>query len=389
MPRIGELVRSLWCGSLQSPPEFGVVARYGGPHSGTMRDLDLGQLACRATAVARRTDRDATVEGLRRLDGGVSSLTYAATLTDERGAQPIVLKVAPPGLAPVRNRDVLRQARVLDLLASLPGFPVPAVLFRDGGAPPAIPPLFAMQLRRGDSYEPALDVCDAPPGPAVAAERMRVAARALARLQAASPRALGLGDEPSVSAGDELERWRRLFYTVDADIGVGHEKLHARLARHVPQSTAARLLHGDFRLANMLFVGSDLEAVIDWEIWSVGDPRCDLAWLLMHADPAHVFYERRSAADLAAGSALPSRAALIEEYVAVRMNHGSAAAEVKAATVGLSWFLGICFYKTASTIAVIYKRDRKRLDPDPKLHVAAGHLDAVLEAGHRALDGLT
>ncbi|WP_207634256.1 phosphotransferase [Candidatus Frankia alpina] len=64
--------------------------------------------------------------------------------------------------------------------------------------------------------------------------------------------------------------------------GPGHEKLHERLAGSVPAGVEPRVLHGDFRLANMLFSGATLEAVIDWEIWSVGDPRSDLAWLLMH-----------------------------------------------------------------------------------------------------------
>ncbi|MGH3494261.1 MAG: phosphotransferase family protein, partial [Sciscionella sp.] len=246
-----------------------------------MRDLEPGELIRRVTTVARRTSPGAVVDGLRRLEGGVSSLTYAATLTDALGDRPIVLKVAPPGLAPVRNRNVLRQARVLGGLADLPGFPVPAVLFQDVGEPPEVPPLFAMELCPGDSYEPMLDVSDSPPAPDVAGERMRVAARALARLHTVAPRTLGLGDEPVSPVREELDRWARLFATVDPDIGVGHEKLHARLAQRVPEDIAAQLLHGDYRVANMLFTGPKLEAVIDWEIWSVGDPRSDLAWLLM------------------------------------------------------------------------------------------------------------
>ena len=103
----------------------------------------------------------------------------------------------------------------------------------------------------------------------------------------------------------------------------------------------------------------------------------------MHADPAHVFHEDRSAADVAAGSLVPSQAELLAEYAEARRALGATVAEVEAATTGLAWFLGVCHYKMASTIAVIYKRDRKRPDPDPKLATAARHLDAVLEAGHR------
>lgn len=354
-----------------------------------MRELDPGDLIQRATAAARRTTPSAQVRGLRALEGGVSSLTYASELGDGVGSQPIVIKVAPPDLEPVRNRDVLRQARVLKHLDSMDGFPVPKVLFEDAGDPPGVPPLFAMELAPGDSYEPQLDVSQAPPAPEVAGERMRVAARALARLQHPTPESLGVGDEPISPVTEELDRWQRLFETVDADIGVGHEKLYARLAERTPAGIEPRLLHGDYRLANMLFTGVTLEAVIDWEIWSVGDPRSDLAWLLMHAESAHVFHENRSAADVASSSALPTQQQLVEEYAAARIALGAPPDQVQAATSELQWFLGVCYYKTASTIAVIWKRERKRAQPDPKLAVAARHLSGVLQAGHRVLDSLS
>jgi aminoglycoside phosphotransferase (APT) family kinase protein len=353
-----------------------------------MRDLDPDHLLRRATLAARRCAPGATLTGLRRLEGGVSSLTYASTLTDALGERPVVLKVAPPGLEPVRNRDVLRQAGVLRKLADLPGFPVPGVIFEDAGEPPEEPPLFAMELRPGDSYEPLLDVSDHPPAPDVVAERMRVAARALARLQSKTTEALGLDTEPVSPVREELDRWRRLFATVDPDIAAGHEKLYARLAEEVPDGVSPRVLHGDYRVANMLFTGPRLEGVIDWEIWSVGDPRSDLAWLLMHVAPAQVFHEDRSPADVAAGSQMPSQAELLAEYAAARRALGASDDEVHEATTDLAWFLGVCYYKTASTIAVIYKRECKRPEPDPKLVVAARHLGAVLEAGHRVLDRL-
>jgi aminoglycoside phosphotransferase (APT) family kinase protein len=184
---------------------------------------------------------------------------------------------------------------------------------------------------------------------------------------------------------EELGRWERLFVTVDADLAPGHEKLLARLAERIPADGPPTLLHGDYRLANMLFVGPELEAVIDWEIWSVGDPRSDLAWLLMHAQPGHIFHEDRSPADRAAGSELPTSNELVEEYVSARAADGADDEAIVRVTDDLAWFLGLCYYKTASTTAVIVKRDRKRARPDPKLVVAARHLHEVLEAGHTAL----
>lgn len=301
----------------------------------------------------------AGIGGLRRLQGGVSSLTFAAT------GKPIVIKVAPPGLPPVKNRDVLRQARILRLLADT-GVPVPKVLFEDA----AMPPLFAMSFEPGQSYEPHLDVTADPPAPDTITARALAAARTLARLQAVPPPA----EEP-VSLREELDRWARLLATVDDDIAPGHQELHERLAGGIPDPVVPTLVHGDYRLANMLFTGERLRAIIDWEIWSVGDPRTDLGWLLMHTDPAHRFHEQRGEADEKAGTGMPGRERLLAEYLA-------AGGERPAA---LGWFLAYCHYKTAATIAVFVKRNRRRADPDPQLVTAAASLAGVIERGHAVL----
>lgn len=346
-------------------------------------------IAERVTAVARDSWPGAVVDDVRRLEGGVSSLTYAARLAvpGERPRE-IVLKVAPPGLEPVRNRDVLRQARVLDRLVGLDGFPVPAVLIRDAGSPTEVPPLFAMELRRGQAYEPMLDVSDQPPSAKEVLARERSLTRALAMLHSRTPAQLGVGDEPTTSAHEELTRWSRLLGTVDPDIAPGHEELAARLEARVPKDIAPRLVHGDYRAANMLFVGEHLEAVIDWEIWSVGDPRPDLAWVLMHTAPSHVFHLDRSPGDIEAGRLMPSAADLLEVYADAWRAQGSSESSLEESLRDLHWFLAVGHYKVLSTIAVIWKRERRRPEPDPKLVVAAERLDPVLDAGHAALDQL-
>lgn len=350
-----------------------------------MQELEPDLVLRRATDAARRTGVGGAVSDLRRLEGGVSSLTYAGTLATDGGDRPVVLKVAPPGLEPVRNRDVLRQARLIDSLHRA-GFTVPGVLFDDAGDPPGTPPLFAMELAPGESYEPLLDVAEHPPTAEIAAERMRVAVRALAQMHSYPLTTLGIAGEPVSPVTEELDRWRRLFATVDEDIAPGHEELAARLAERTPADAPPALLHGDYRVANMLFTGTTLQAVIDWEIWSVGDPRSDLAWVLMHAQPAQVFHEHRSAADVEAGRLVPTVAELVEEYAEARRRLGTPAELVDLLTRDLGWFLGVCYYKTASTIAVIWKRERKRDRPDPKLRVGAAHLQQVLAAGHDVLD---
>jgi aminoglycoside phosphotransferase (APT) family kinase protein len=350
-----------------------------------VHDLTVADVVDRTTTAFRRTDATATVHDLRRLEGGVSSLTYAAVVSGEHGDQPIVVKFAPPGLAPVRNRDVLRQATMLDRLADLDGFPVPRVLARDDGAPPSEPPMFAMELRPGDAYEPMLDVADQPPSAEDVCRRQHGAARALATLHSRSPESLGV-DESPIPVEEELERWARLFSTVDPDIAVGHERPYERLAARVPAGAPPVVVHGDYRASNMLFRGPDLEAVIDWEIWSVGDPRVDLVWLLIHTDPAHTFFDPRGPADLEAGRLMPSADELFDTYLRTRRELGATDVDLEPVQRDLDWFRGWANYKVASTVSVIHKRDRKRAVPDSKIATAAARIGEVLAAGHLALD---
>lgn len=299
-------------------------------------------------------------------------MTLAADLDlSEAPRQQIVLKVAPPGLAPVRNRDVLRQARILRSLEEA-GAVVPPVLFEDAGTPP----FFAMCRVRGDAYEPRLDVLDEPPPSEVVDARARTAARTLAALHSTDLASIGVADEPEVPIAAELDRWARLLSTVDPEICPGHAQLHQKLAAELPARCAhPTLVHGDYRLANMLFDGPELAAVIDWEIWSVGDPRIDLAWLLMHTDPVHAFVDSRDQANSAAGAGMPTAGELLAEYRAVR----------DVELPGMEWFLAHSFYKTASTIAALVKRNRKAAHPDRSLEIAARTLPELIERGHDVL----
>jgi aminoglycoside phosphotransferase (APT) family kinase protein len=336
-------------------------------------ELNIQELLDRAALAADARWPGASVTDIEPLHGGISSLTFSARLRMRTGPDArVVLKVAPPGLAPVRNRDVLRQAKVLRSLHRAPGVSVPEVLLED----PGTPPFFGMAYVDGQAYEPKKDVLADPPSPEVVDRRARAAARMLARLHQQDPQAVGLGDEPAIPLAQELERWARLFSTAGDDLRRHEAELHRQLAATVPEAVAPRVLHGDYRLGNMQFAGDRLAAIIDWEIWSVGDPRTDLAWLLTYTDPVQRFVEQRDAENQAAADAMPGRDTLLEEYLAVRRT------EVR----DLPWFLAYCYYKMASTTAVLVKQNRRRPRPDPALEIAASSLPAVIDRGQEMLE---
>jgi aminoglycoside phosphotransferase (APT) family kinase protein len=338
-------------------------------------ELNVHELLDRAALAADARWPGASLTDLAPLHGGISSLTFAARLTDGAGgARRVAVKVAPPGLPPVRNRDVLRQAKVLHALHGAEGVRVPEVLLEDAGSPP----FFVMSFVDGQAYDPKKDVSSTPPTPEVVDRRARAAAQMLGRLHEVEPAKVGLADEPVMSLAEELDRWARLFATTEDDLHHDEARLHQQLAASLPEAIAPRILHGDFRMGNMQYAGDHLAAIIDWEIWSVGDPRTDLAWLMAYTDPIQRFVEHRDAANQAAADAVPDKSEILAEYLAVR----------PIDTAELDWFLAYCYYKIASTTAAIAKRNRRRPDPDPGLLVAESWLGPVIDRGLEVLDGV-
>ena len=231
----------------------------------------------------------ARVQGIRPLTGGTSSLTFLVDLAGVDATEtPVVLKVAPPGLPPLRNRDVLRQARLQKAVQGGQGTRplAPDVLFADPGIPPEVPPFMAMNLVPGDCVEPVLCEPAERPGPGQVRARYFDAVTVLAQLHAIVPQEAGLGGEPVVELADEVDRWTRAFVTLPADMAGDYQRAAKALRASIPAPLSPAVNHGDFRLGNTLCQETRINAVIDWEIWSVGDPRIDLAWLTFFTDDA-------------------------------------------------------------------------------------------------------
>jgi aminoglycoside phosphotransferase (APT) family kinase protein len=212
------------------------------------------------------------------LPGGHSGITCLATvMLSAGGLERLVVKATPPGRPPVGRHDVLRQARILSLLTATGHVRVPEVLLQDDGDEP----YFVMRWHPGESVEPVLD-STRHLGPEIVEARALSAVEALAELHRAK-----VPDEPVLTPARELERWIPTMHTVDADLRAGSEAVEAALLGSVPPPAGPAIVHGDFRLANALCTGGSINVVIDWEIWSVGDPRVDLGWLTLFCDPAN------------------------------------------------------------------------------------------------------
>jgi len=319
-----------------------------------MAELDLEEL--------RRRLAGAGVTDINPLAGGASSLTFRGA----RAGRTVVIKVAPPGVEPVAHRDVLRQARIIKALAAT-RVPVPEVLWQDPGNPPHTPPLFVMSYVDGDAVEPLFDGY---PPTVDLAERYRNACRVMAALHSLSPIDLGLGGEPVIDPATEVRRWCETLQTVDASLVPDWQGVRDALLGCAPTGMAPSVVHGDFRLGNLLAVGARINAVIDWEIWSIGDPRIDAGWFLINCDPDT--YQRVPATTGMAPS--------ITELAPIYQQ------ELGHEVGDLAWFAALACFKSAATWSLIVKHNRRRRSPRAELEAMAATLPRLLGRARSIVD---
>ncbi len=316
-----------------------------------MSETELIEQLTERTARASQAWRPgARVVAIEPLTGGASSLTFTARFDGVPPAdEVVVLKVAPPGLPPVRNRDVLRQGTLMRALAGREGVLVPEVLFEDAGEPPEVSPFLAMNLVPGECLEPILEEEPDPRRAAQFEARAFDAARVLASMHRLDPAAIGLADEPVVTVTDEIARWVRAYETSPPHLQFNYPDVAEALYASVPPAAAAVVNHGDYRLGNTLCEGDRLTSVIDWEIWSVGDPRVDLTWFTFFCDDAG---HPSKVSDIPSG--MPSSAALRAAYV-------DAGGEDFP---DIEWFEALTLFKEASLTSLLIKRAERSTDPD-------------------------
>lgn len=218
----------------------------------------------------------ARVTDLKPMPGGHSGITLISTT--ESGERAVV-KVAAPGRPAVGRHDVLRQARVMQHVA--PYVPVPAVIATDETDNPVAIVSFAS----GVALEPAIDETGADLPAALVERRFDIATDLLATLHRTPVE--GLGDEEVSTPASELALFRRICAAGSEEFQSVGDAVGEALAQDVPEPWRVGLVHGDYRLGNIMFDGEIPRAIVDWEIWTLGDPRVDLGWLATFADVSH------------------------------------------------------------------------------------------------------
>ena len=214
---------------------------------------------------------------LSRLPGGQSNPTYRVDAASGRYA--VRRKPLGPLLASAHAVD--REHRLITALHPT-GFPVPApyALCADDTVIGAM--FYVMEFKEGRNLANG-QLPGLVPGERTAIYNAMI--DQLAALHAIDPAAVGLVDygKPGNYFGRQVDRWTRQYRASQTDDLPVVEKLIDYLSRTVPEQTRTSIIHGDYRIDNLIFAPDRPEviAIIDWELSTLGDPLADFAYLAM------------------------------------------------------------------------------------------------------------
>ncbi|MBF6422135.1 phosphotransferase family protein [Nocardia farcinica] len=302
--------------------------------------------------------------------GGKSNLTYE--IGD--GTTRWIVRRPPLGHVLATAHDMAREYRVMAPLRQTE-VPIPAMyaLCQDDSVIGA--PFYVMERIEGRPYRTAAELADLGP------ERTRAISAGLidtlATLHAVDPAAIGLADfgRPEGFLERQVRRWKKqLDASRTRELPLA-EELHALLAADVPAESAVGIVHGDYRLDNVLTDSRDrLVAVIDWEMATLGDPLTDLALMVVYGRLA----ARAGGAVVADATAAPGF--LSEDEIIARY---TARSERDMSRFG--FYLGLAAFKLAAILEGIHYRYLHGQTVGEGFDVIGSAIEPLLETGLTAV----
>ncbi|GHH75109.1 acyl-CoA dehydrogenase [Streptomyces sulfonofaciens] len=277
---------------------------------------------------------------VRLIEGGRSNLTYDVGDGHSRW----VVRRPPLGHVLATAHDMRREHRVISALRPTP-VPVPRTVLLCEDETVLGAPFYVMEHMPGTPYRTAGQLARL--GPARTRAVLLGLVDTLVDLHAVDPQAVGLGDfgRPEGFLDRQLRRWgKQLAASRSRDLP-GVDELQAALARALPHSPAPAVVHGDYRLDNVLIDEDDtLTAVLDWEMSTLGDPLTDLGLLVMYSTPLGLPHSPISTTAAAPGH--PDPAELVERY-AERSGRDVSA---------VGWYTAFAWFKLAVILEGIHYR---------------------------------
>jgi aminoglycoside phosphotransferase (APT) family kinase protein len=304
--------------------------------------------------------------------GGRSNLTYL--LTDGRDRW--VLRRPPLGHVLETAHDMGREHRLLAALSPT-DVPVPRPLLL---ADPTVigAPFYIMEFADGQVLRdrPQLERLDAAAATALADELVDV----LARLHRLDPEQVGLADlgRPAGYLERQLRRWGRQLESSHSRDLPELTRLAERLATQLPISQNFAIVHGDYRLDNVVVDAGrgHIVAVLDWEMATLGDPLADLASTVVWWDGMRGL-DSPVAAVPADVPGYPGSDHLVAAYDR----------QSRLELAALPWYLGFAFFKIAAIFEGIHFRSQQGLTIGEGFERLGDLVPPLVERGHAALGG--
>ena len=276
------------------------------------------------------------------IQGGRSNLTYSVT----DGSSAWVVRRPPLGHVLATAHDMSREHRVMAALADT-AVPVPRtrLLCQDEEVMGA--PFYVMDRVPGTVYRDPEQT-----------ERLSTAQRAdlswrlidvLADLHGIDPLQVGLGDfgRPDGFLERQVRRWRKqLAASLSREVS-GIDALAEQLCARVPRTHASGIVHGDYRLDNVLVSdGLGINAVLDWEMATLGDPLTDLGLLTVYWEGFSGIEQNPVAKGIGPEYGFPAARELLQRY-----------AERSGTDLsGMGWYIAFGFFKIAVILEGIHYR---------------------------------
>jgi aminoglycoside phosphotransferase (APT) family kinase protein len=327
--------------------------------------LDLGRLQVFLEAACPGEIADGTDRLTGSIvAGGKSNLTYVVS----DGHREWVVRRPPLGHVLATAHDMTREYRVMTALRAT-DVPVPRTyaLCEDEGVIGAT--FYVMERVHGTPYRTAAELEALGPERTGAISRRSV--ETLATLHTVDPAAVGLADfgRPGGFLERQVRRWQKQLDSSRSRELAGAEELADRLAAGIPPEQAPAIVHGDYRLDNLLIDEDDrIAAVLDWEMATLGDPLTDVALMLVYADLARL---DASVADAAAAAGFLTAPEMIELY-------GQRSGRDLSA---MGFYLGLASFKLAVILEGIHFRHTRGQTVGEGFETVGAAVEPLLAAG--------
>ena len=279
---------------------------------------------------------------VQQFEGGQSNPTFLISC----GEKNYVLRKKPPGKLLPSAHQVEREYRVMKALAKT-DVPVPEMLLLCEDDAVIGTPFFIMEYVHGRLLEDFTLPNQSPQ------ERRAIyldVVRVLAALHSVNYTDLGLEDfgKPGNYFSRQIGRWSKQYVAAKTDEIVSMERLMEYLPENVPDDDTSCIVHGDYRMGNMLFHPTEprVVAMLDWELSTLGHPLGDLGYSCM---PYHSGVAGPISLEGLAGpqSGIPTQEEFIAEYCRLTG---------RESIPNLNFYLAFSFFRLSSIVQGVYKR---------------------------------